>query len=252
MDLQLYARVLWRFRFLMLLGFILATSLAFLSMVRVSFDESPLLTFRHQELWVSRSTLLITEPKFPEGRAVFEQSIPPLSTDEAQEYAPRFANPERFIALANLYAQLATSDPVRRIMLEDGRLKGVIEASPLTTVNGAASLPLLSIGAIATTPTGARGLATRAVSAFLTYLEREQQRSRIPNEQRVVLQVIQQPVKVLLLKGRPKTLPVVIFLTILLGVGGLAFVLENVRPRTRPLPAEETRPAAAVPDRRSA
>ncbi len=130
MDLQLYARVLWRFRFLMLLGFVLATSLAFLSMVRVSFDDSPLLTFRHQELWVSRSTLLITEPKFPEGRAVFEQSIPPASTDEEQEYAPRFANPERFVALANLYAQLATSDPVRRIMLEDGRLNGVIEASP--------------------------------------------------------------------------------------------------------------------------
>ncbi len=67
-----------------------------------------------------------------------------------------------------------------------------------------------------------------------------------------MLQVIQQPVKVQLLKGRPKTLPVVIFLTILLGVGGLAFVLENVRPRKHPLPTEEILPAAALPDRRSA
>ena len=68
---------------------------------------------------MSRAMLLITEPKFPEGRSVFEQSVPPASSDTPQDYAPPFASPDRFIALANLYGQLATSDPVRRIMLKE-------------------------------------------------------------------------------------------------------------------------------------
>ena len=244
MDLELYLRVLWRFRLLMTVGLLLASSLAILSVARVNFDGSPKLEYRQQEQWVSRAMLLITEPKFPEGRSVFQQSIPPASSDQVQDYAPPFANPERFVALANLYGQLATSDPVRQIMLKDGRVNGVIESAPVSTVNGAASLPLLSIGGISTTPAQARRLTIRAVTAFLTFLESEQQRSGIPKSQRVVLQVIKQPTKVQLLRGRPKTLPAVIFLTVLLAVGGVVFELENLRPRIPPLPSEERRPAA--------
>ena len=107
MDLALYARVFWRFRLLVVLGLLLAVTLALLSIVRVSTDG---LTYRQQEQWVSRAMLLITEPQFPEGRSVFEQSIPPVSTDTPQTYAAPFANPDRFVALANLYAQLATSE----------------------------------------------------------------------------------------------------------------------------------------------
>ena len=247
MDLALYARVLWRFRLLVVLGLLLAVTLALLSIVRVSTDG---LTYRQQEQWVSRAMLLITEPQFPEGRSVFEQSIPPVSTDEPQTYAAPFANPDRFVALANLYSQLATSDVVRRILLEDGRLNGAIEAAPVATVNGAASLPLLSIGGIATTPQQARVLAKRAVAGFLAYLEREQQRSKIPAQQRVVLDVVKQPTAGELLKGRPKTLPVIVFMTVMLAVCGIAFALENIRPRIKP-PIEEVRPAA-VRDRRTA
>ena len=253
MDLELYLRVLWRFRLLVTAGVLLASSLAILSVARMSIDGSPRLEYRQPEQWVSRAMLLITEPKFPEGRSVFEQLIPPASTNMPQDYAPPFANPERFVALANLYGQLATSDPVRQIMLQDGPVNGVIESAPVSTVNGAASLPLLSIGGISTTPTRARRLTARAVTAFLTFLETEQARSGIPKSQRVVLQVIRQPTKVQLLRGRPKTLPVMVFLTVLLAVGGIAFVLENLRPRINPLNAEEVRPSAeSVRNRRSA
>ncbi len=47
MDFQLYARVLWRFKLLFLLGLMLAIALATLSLVRVSSDG---LTYRQTEL----------------------------------------------------------------------------------------------------------------------------------------------------------------------------------------------------------
>ena len=248
MDLELYFRVLWRFRWVMVTGLLLASVLAIVSVARVNVIGSPGIEYRQKEQWVSRAMLLITEPKFPEGRSVFEQLVPPASSDAPQDYAPPFANPERFITLANLYGVLATSDPVRQLMLKDGPVNGVIESAPASTVNGSASLPLLSIGGIATTPSQARRLASRAVNAFLLYLETKQAKSGIPKSQRVVLQVIRQPVRVELLRGRPKTLPIVIFLTVLLLTAGIAFVLESLRPRVRQLPAEEV----PVRSRRSA
>ena len=167
-----------------------------------------------------------------------------------QTYAAPFANPDRFVALANLYAQLATSDVVRQILLQDGRLNGAIEAAPVATVNG------VSVASLALhrrychdTPTGT-GARQPAVAGFLTYLEREQQRSKIPAQQRVVLEVVKQPTVGELLKGRPKTLPVIVFMTVMLAVCGIAFALENLRPRIKP-PIEEVRPAA-VRGRRTA
>ena len=240
MDLPLYGRVLWRFRLLVAMGVLLAIVLALLAVAKVNVTGSPALEYRQSELWVSRATILITEPKFPEGRSVFQQTIPPASDEKTQEYAPAFADPQRFINLANLYAQLATSDQVRQILLKDGPLRGTIESAPVSTVNGSASLPLLSIGGIAQSPAQARALAQRAVNGFLRYLEVEQARSDIPAQQRVVLQVVKQPNKVELLKGRPVTLPIVIFLAVLLGVFGIVFMLENLRPRLQEVPPKKS------------
>ncbi len=50
MDFQLYARVLWRFKLLVVLGLMLAIALATLSLVSVSGDG---LTYRQNELWSS-------------------------------------------------------------------------------------------------------------------------------------------------------------------------------------------------------
>jgi capsular polysaccharide biosynthesis protein len=52
-----------------------------------------------------------------------------------------------------------------------------------------------------------------------------------------------------LVKGRSKTLPVVVFVTVLLGVVGLVFMLENLRPRIRPVDDVKRIPA---PEQRSA
>lgn len=245
MNLPLYGRVLWRFRLLMVIGLLLASSLALLSIARVNVHGNPYVSYRTSELWTSRATLLVTQKQFPEGRSVFQQTIPPSST-KTQTFAPQFADPNRFTELTNLYAQLATSDPVRQLMIKRwGRPNGIIQAAPAATANGSATLPLLTIAAIAPSPSGAVRLADRAKQAFVDYLEANQASSKIPSEQRVLLEVINQPQKAKLLKGHSKTLPVVVFLTIFFGVFGLALVLENLRPRPEGLAVLE---AASVVD----
>jgi hypothetical protein len=253
-DLHLYFRVLWRFRLLVAAGILFATLLAFFSFVRLSFEDGkPTFVYRETERWTSRAVLLVTEPDFPLGRAVFKEDIPPAASSRVQEIIPKFAPSSRFIELATVYAQLATSDQVKRIIRRDGPMSGVIEAVPLIATNGTdAALPMISIGAIATTPQGAVRLAARATDAFSQYLETEQNRTAIPAEERVVLSVIQRPSRVELLNGRSKTLPAVVFITVLLAFLGLAFILENLRPRVRPVASEPGTPADAARTRRSA
>jgi hypothetical protein len=66
---------------------------------------------------------------------------------------------------------------------------------------------------------------------------RQQAQADIPDKQRVVLQVFSAARNATVVSGRKKTLPIVIFLSVLLATIGLAFVLENLRPRLREVEA---------------
>jgi len=230
-DLQLYMRVLWRFRLLVGAGLLLATGLALLSFASVGPGG---FSYREQELWASRATILVTELDFPEGRAVFEEKVVPLDPESEDSVTPEFAAPSRFIELATLYAPLAMGDEVRAIMRRDGPVDGAIEAAQLQNDAGAA-LPMISIAGLSSSPQTAVRIAERASAAFREYIEVNQRQTGIAAEERVLLQVVSQPGQVELLNGRSKTLPIVVFLTVMLAVVGLAFILENLRPRMRPV-----------------
>lgn len=235
MDLQLYLRVCWRFRLIVAMGFALAISLATLAVVRVDFDGlQTKVTYRSQEVWQSQSTLLITQPGFPWGRAV----PGPSTGDSLSEPAIPLGDPARFTTLAALYTQLANGDAVNRILRRSGPVPGKLQASsyvpPNTASSYSSSLPLISMTALAPSPALAASLVTRGTDAFRTYLQREQHRAGIASNERVVVQVVQRATEPVLVDGRPKTLPAIVFLTVLAAAVGLAFVLENLSPRARP------------------
>ncbi len=229
MDLNLYVGVLWRFRYVVLAGFILALALAFLSFVRV-----PSLDYRQSEEWASYSKLFVTQEGFPWGSSIIETPSATSSASGAEQLGTVRLAESRFSTLAILYSQLADSDAVRQIMLQDGPLNGTIEAAPVLTEDGEA-LPLISVAGIADTPARARTLTVRATDALLTYLMDEQQRNAIPSNERVTLDVVARAGKPKLLDARSITLPIVVFLTVMIAAVGLAFLLENLRPRTDPL-----------------
>jgi hypothetical protein len=245
-DLQLLFRVLWRFKVIFVVGLMLATALAFLSYVRVDLNGTQRFSYREPEQWESLSTLFVTTQGFPWG------AVSPRAETEAsasEDEAPEGVDPARLSNLAALYMELATSDDVLRTMLEEGPINGFLQAYPVRAGNDPRGdlLPLITLSASSDNPRAARALAGRHVNAFSRFLKQRQRATGIFPQDRVVVEVLRQPQQAQLVVPRKKTRPIVLFLTVMIAISALAFVLENMRPRVRPVAA-----AAVSNERRSA
>ncbi len=247
MDFRLYARVIWRFRLIMILGLIFAMALAVLSLVRISADG---ITYRQSELWSSKTRLGVTQNGFPWGRLFAQEASPtgaatPTPIEQASKLGIPIADPNRFKDLAILYAELATSDPVRRLMRREGPIRGEITAIPVV-VQSNVVLPIIDLTAVSTSPRAAIQLAQRGAKALDTYIRNQQKTNDVPTTDRVVLQQLLKPKKAVIFQGRSKTMAIVIFLATMFATIGLALLLENLRPRARELggPAEAGFPSA--------
>lgn len=221
MELSLLGRVLLRFSGLVALGTVAAVVLALLSFYKVSFDGVvPTLTPSKPEVWQATASTFLTQPGFPIGAI--------RKSDEAL----------RFIGIAPLYARLANSDAVTRLMVRTGgplgRGEDVTAIGAADTTYGAVSgLPLVTIIGTAPTPARAVRVAQRLTDAFRLYVRTRQDDARISESQRVDVQVINAAADPELVVPRKKTLPIVVFLAVMFATIALAVVLENLRPRTR-------------------
>jgi hypothetical protein len=245
-DLQLYGRVLWRFRVLVACGLALAVMLSFLSLMRVSFAGGmPKLAFRQHQQWEADTMLFLTQQGFPWGRAVqgYTQGKP------SQGVAPvPIGDIQRLSGLAILYSELANSDQVKQLAGQGEKIHGKVEATPYVPTNAplGTTLPLLQITALASTPQLAISFANRRTDAFRKFLDDKQGYAQIAPSDRVDIAVLQHARKAKLVAGRKKTLPIVVFLAVMIAVVGLAFILENLRPSSRTLEDVGTAPAAGA------
>lgn len=246
MDFRLYGRVLWRFRWLVAFGLVLGSSLGLLSVLRVSGDG---VAYRQSELWTSTTRLGVTQNGFPWGRLLAQE---PTLGEQAERLGIPLADPNRLNTLAVLYAELATSDSVRRQMLKDGPLRGKIIATPVVVGENRIMLPFIDVAAIATSPRRAVELAQRAADAFGIFMRDQQRANHVPTVDRVIVQQLVRPKPPKLFQPRSKTMPVVVFLAVMFGVVGLAFLLENLRPRRRPEAGEQAEPDFQGAARRTA
>jgi hypothetical protein len=226
-DLALYARVVWRFRLIVAVGFLLALTLAILAMIRVGPSG---VEYRQQELWASTTRLGVTQKGFPWGRLY---AVEPTPEGAAAAGIP-ITDPNRFNSLAVLYAELATSDPVRRQMIESGGpIRGKIVAAPVVVGENRVQLPLIDLTAIATSRRGAVTLAQRSAHALSTYVQRQQLANGVPSNDRAVIQQVVRPKPPEVYQPRSKTMPLVVFFAVMFATVGLVFLLENLRPRVR-------------------
>lgn len=237
MDLALHLRVIWRFRYLVAVGLLVAVCLTILATARVDFNGGPHLVYRQSEVWAGRARLLLTQPGVPWGRTVFPDTSTTASSSKKQQQQPIFADPGRLSSLASFYAQLGNSDAVQRHLP-----RGAVTATPVvdTSTNYTQPLPILEFLAVAPTPQRANRLAGQAAAVFTRYVTQQQNAANIPSGQRVYLQTLNRPAEPQLVKARKMTLPIVVFLTMLVATLALAFVLENLRPRVRIAEAEPT------------
>jgi hypothetical protein len=224
MNLSLYGRALWNSKWIVACGLVLAVVLTFLSFAKLSWKHgtwsSPTVSYRKSEVWQNGATLLITQQGFPEGRTIFPSSakVP-------------FVDPGRLSYLAYLYAQLATSDPVKRLIANGHKLPGSITATPYTDATGATQ-PLIELSATGSSAVAATRLTDQATNAFLRYLQSQQSEAAIPDSDRAIVSVIRHPEAPFLVTPRKKTLPITVFLAVLAVTFVLALTREN-RSRSR-------------------
>ena len=242
MDLQLVIRVLWRFKLLVVIGLLAAYGLAFYSYYNVELSGGPKITPRESEQWESLTTLFVTSKGFPEG-SVSDFRDEDVANPEAPaaQLTPSDVDPAKLVALTGLYMELSTSDSVIKELMKTGPIDGMLQSFPVVP-GGNKSLdpvPMFTLSAIGPTPAGAQQLAQRHVKAFLRVLWRRQANAGIPPHQRVVVEIVRQPQPAVLLEGRKLTRPIVIFLAVMIAVFALAFVLENLRPRVRPVGGDQ-------------
>jgi|tagenome__1003787_1003787.scaffolds.fasta_scaffold20559548_2 hypothetical protein len=224
MDLRRLVAVLKRFWVLVTLGAVVSVALAAFALVRVD-PANGRVQYRSQEQWVSYARIFITQKGFPYGQ-----------TESSGQ-----ANTAGLAPNAVLYSQLATSDAVKSLAFGAAGVGGEVEAAPvLASTSSSDALPIISIAGIGDTPAKAKDIARRETRGLITYIADQQTRAGIDDNTRVVLQIVQQPRYAALLKGRSKTLGILAFMISMTAVIGLAFVLENLRPRAPRAPLAPT------------
>ena len=221
-------------------GCIIAIALSVLSIAKVDLSHGlPSLAQRTPPVYASSATLLVTQSGFPWGSAVQLYSSSGSKTSTASLVPSGDLN--RLTALANLYVQLANSDVIRSIVArhapKGGQLISATQNYSFSPSYYSSALPIVTINGTGTTRGNAILTTQAGANALRAYLKRQQNAAGIRDPQRVVLQEIQQPRLVTVMNPIKKTIPVVVFLTVMMAVVGLAFVLENVRPRTSEMTA---------------
>lgn len=219
MDLAVYAQIVWKHKRIVVAGVALGVVLAVFSYYRVEAGVPPQLTPRKAEVWQSSASVLLTQGK---------QVVP----------VPGVSDPGRLSALAGLYARLAMSDEVLRRMAQAGGAVGSFEAVPSFDRDSDSILPVVVLFGKSSTPERAQAAVASGLAAFLSYVRDEQKTVRERN--RVKLRVLNSPQPAQLAVPRKKTLPIVVFLSILMAAIASAFILEN---RARSPLAEGVRPA---------
>jgi hypothetical protein len=253
MNLARHAGVLWRFRAITAAGLLLGIFLAVFASYRITPHG---LEARGASVYTSQSQLLVTQAGFPEGRVVLPS--PPLtgSATDAKPTNPdalEFADPGRFMALADLYSKLIVSDDVLARMPEHPSAAQIM-ASPLPAVSGAPVLPIIQLDVMAGSSAGARALNLHAADALRKELEQRQARNDILPRQRVQLITLNAPGPGALTSGPSHTASILAFLLCLIGTVAVTHLLESLRSRKQPvdefdeLEFEWALPSAKAPD----
>jgi hypothetical protein len=223
-DLNLYFRVIWRFKWLVLVGLLLACALTFFAVARVNFSNRSV-SYRQGQTYQAEERLYLNT----HGGVPFRTTTAKVDPKTGNiYYPPNLVPPTSLGPTAILYAQLANSDLLKDVAR---RLPGKYLASPVATNgNPPVNLPFLAIDGFASTPEKAIRTANGISEAFISYVANNQVLAKVPLAQRVALTVTTKATSAKVSAGRHFTGPIIIFLVVLIATLGLAFLLENLRP----------------------
>ena len=246
MNLARHAAVLWRYRVVTAACILLGVVLAIAASYKITTAG---LVPRGTSTYSSTSQVLVTQPGFPEGRVVLPVA-PTGNNAEEQDVDPNrleFADPSRFMALADLYTKLLVSDDVR-VRIPGRPSKSQIMASPLPAVSGAPILPIIELTVLAPTSAAATKLNHDSVQALRGLLKERQERNDIAPAQSVKISVLNAPSRGALTSGPSRMGSILAFLLCLIAAVAITHLLENLRTRRAADELADLDPWAEEPD----
>jgi hypothetical protein len=216
------------------MGVMIGSLLALTSFARVDFSGGkPVLTARADEVWLSASTLFVTQEGFPWGRTIFDETVEVESAGDEPTVVPRFGDPGRYSGLATLYVELAKGDDVRRSFRAKAPRGVTYQPEVVKSSDGGSVLPMIYMKGFGPTPALAQAASNIAAEEFQRYLASEQVQARISKDRRVSVVVTSRAIPAEIVEPRSIVKPIFLFLLVMMASIGLAFVLENLRPRDR-------------------
>lgn len=241
MNLARHAAVLWRFRAVTAAGLLLGIVLAVLASYQVTTHG---LVARGVSTYGSTSQLMVTQEGCPECRTILPtgpQPGSPVTGTETDQNSDKlaFADPIRYLALADLYTKLLVSDEVRARMPERPA-QAQISASPVPAVSGAPILPIIELTTIATTPEGASQLNVHAAEALRAQLREESRKNDVAPQQVVQVKALNAPSQGALVSGPSHTASILALMLCLIGTVAVTHLLASLRPKHEPAPLDES------------
>jgi hypothetical protein len=191
-------------------------------------------------VWLSASTLFVTQEGFPWGRTIFDETVKVESPGDEPTVVPRFGDPGRYSGLATLYVELAKGDEVRRSFRAKAPPGVTYQPEVVKSSDGGSVLPMIYMKGYGPTPALAEAASNIAAEEFQRYLESEQKEANIAVDRRVSVVVTSRAIPAQIVEPRSIVKPVFLFLLAVMASVGLAFVLENLRPSGRK-PGSEVR-----------
>jgi hypothetical protein len=235
MNLSRHASVLWRFRRVTLAGVVIGIVLAVFASYRVS---SKGLEARGSETWQAVSSILVTQPGFPEGRVTLpEKQIGMGVTTEDQtavdgdepEDQLEFADPARLAYQADLYSKFLTSDDVLRRVPEHP-MPAQVQASPFASAMGGQVLPVIQLTTLGPSAEGAHTINRHTFQALTDFIDERAAANDIPRAKRIELKMLSAP-EVTLMSGPKPTMSVLAFILVMLMTVAVTHLLEALRNR---------------------
>ena len=213
----------------MFIGLAAALLLTVLSVVRVSPSG---ISYRSTQTWSNQATLVLTQKGAPELRSVLPSSPSGSSS---------LADTSRFAGLIDVYATMATSDPVMQVLKRRGLIDAQnlvsganpITATPIVSTVGGGTTPMMTLTAIAPTAVKATKRTIGATQAFLHYVEVRQADANIPAEDRIEIRVVKSADVPQLVKPRSKAIPMLVLLSGLIATAAVVFTRDSKSRRER-------------------
>ena len=210
MDLRQIARAVAAHKLVATLGVIAAIGFAFLAHVRVDPFGSPALAYRKPNLWGSTVTLQLTQQGFPKVECWRRTT----AAKPSSSWLP---------------CTRGSRTPIRS-RRECGRTGPSPARSSSSRWWTRTAPPSRSSRSprFAYTASSARERAKRQADAFRAYIAQQQELNHVRPTNRVILKVVSGPTAPAVVVPRKITLPVIVFLSMLIVTGGLILTLENL------------------------